>query len=119
MPVAASTRASHSSLSARCCRTQSTATFSKIAAGKNQRWDVVKWTVTVNVALAAASIAVKQQVVSAGFCIFAFVIAVAACLLVFEITRRMTATRNDGLAPHKYLIKESRLWYGWSYQAAH
>jgi hypothetical protein len=28
-----------------------------IAAGKLQRWDVVKWTVTVNVALAAAGIA--------------------------------------------------------------
>ena len=37
-----------------------------IAAGKSQRWDVVKWAVTINMALAAASIAVKQQHVSAG-----------------------------------------------------
>jgi len=35
-----------------------------IAAGKNQRWHVVKWAVTINVALAAASIAVKQKDVS-------------------------------------------------------
>jgi hypothetical protein len=67
-----------------------------IAAGKNQRWDVVKWAVTINVALAAASIAVKQKDVSAvgPFCVFAVGIAVVACLLVIEINRRMTASSN-------------------------
>ena len=32
-----------------------------IAAGKTQRWDIVKWAVTVNIALAGASVTLKHQ----------------------------------------------------------
>jgi len=32
-----------------------------IAAGKTYRWDVVKWAVTVNMGLAGASVALKQN----------------------------------------------------------
>jgi hypothetical protein len=32
-----------------------------IAAGKTQRWDVIKWAVTINMALTAASIALRQE----------------------------------------------------------
>ena len=32
-----------------------------IAAGKAQRWDVIKWAVTINIALATASIALSKN----------------------------------------------------------
>jgi hypothetical protein len=78
-----------------------------IAAGKTHRWDIVKWTVTINVALAAASIALKQQHASVEwlFCLLALGVVVLSGLLMWEITRRMTATRNASLAPEKYLIE--------------
>jgi len=78
-----------------------------IAAGKTHRWDIVKWAVTVNVALAAASIALKQQHANAEglFFLLAFCVVVLSLLLMWEITRRITATRNAGLAPEKYLIE--------------
>jgi hypothetical protein len=77
-----------------------------IAAGKAYRWDVVKWAVTLNVALAGASIALRQQhvEVSVLFFFFAIGVAILAALLISEVTRRMTVTRNDGVAPEQYLI---------------
>jgi hypothetical protein len=66
-----------------------------IAAGKTQRWDVVKWAVTINMALAAASIAVKQQQVSAGGLFSLLAIGVVSLLFfMWEVTRRMMATRS-------------------------
>ena len=50
-----------------------------VAAGKTQRWDIVKWAVTINMALAAASVAVKQQHVSAAF----FFLAVGVVVIAF------------------------------------
>jgi hypothetical protein len=41
-----------------------------IAAGKAYRWDVVKWAVTLNVALAGASIALRQQHVEVSVLFF-------------------------------------------------
>jgi hypothetical protein len=78
-----------------------------IVAGKTHRWDIVKWTVTINVALAAASIALKQQHANAEwlFSLLALVVVALSVLLMWEITRRMTATRNASLAPEKYLIE--------------
>jgi hypothetical protein len=68
----------------------------------------VKLTVTLNVALAAASIALHQQNVgwSGPFLLFLLALGVAAlaALLIREVTRRMTATRNEGVAPEQYLI---------------
>jgi hypothetical protein len=76
-----------------------------IAAGKTQRWDIVKWAVTINMALAAASIAVKQRNVNAEEPLFWFAVVtvVIAGFLMWEVTRRMTATRNDSLLLEKYL----------------
>jgi hypothetical protein len=37
-----------------------------IAAGKSQRWDVIKWALMINVALATASIALQTQFMTAG-----------------------------------------------------
>lgn len=77
-----------------------------IAAGKAHRWDIVKWTVTINVALAAASIALKQQHGAEWlFCLLALAVVVLSLFLMWEVTRRMTATRNASLAPEKYLIE--------------
>jgi len=79
-----------------------------IAAGKTHRWDIVKWAVTVNIALAGASVALKQQDMNAKglFCLLAFVVVILSVSLMWEITRRMTATRNDSLEPATYLIKQ-------------
>ena len=67
-----------------------------IAAGKTQRWDVVKWAVTIiNMALAAASMAVKQQQVSAGGLFSLLAIGVVSLLFfMWEVTRRMMANRS-------------------------
>ena len=46
-----------------------------IAAGKVQRWDVVKWTTAVNLALATASVGIGTSV--AGIIIVVFTILVA------------------------------------------
>jgi hypothetical protein len=76
-----------------------------IAAGKTHRWDIVKWAVTVNIALAGASVTLKHQDENAtGLFFFLTLGVVALCgWLLAEITRRMTAARNDTLAPEKYL----------------
>jgi hypothetical protein len=67
-----------------------------IAAGKVQRWDVVKWGVTINVALAAATAAIPFE---GAFDLFPFVLAVLVALvswlLVLHCNRRTTGARND------------------------
>jgi hypothetical protein len=80
-----------------------------IAAGKTHRWDIVKWAVTVNIALAGASVTLKQQDGNAKglFCLLAFVVVILSVSLMWEITRRMTETRNASLVPVKYLIKQN------------
>jgi len=79
-----------------------------IAAGKTHRWDVVKWAVTVNMALAGASVALRQQDGNAKVLFFwlAFGVVILSVLLMWEITRRMTAARNDSLVPVKFLIEQ-------------
>jgi hypothetical protein len=74
-----------------------------IAAGKAQRWDVVKWTVTVNIAVATASIALKDPKI--GWLLFwlsVFVAALGAALTI-SYNFRMTNTRNDSVVPETYL----------------
>jgi hypothetical protein len=75
-----------------------------IAAGKTQRWDIVKWAVTVNIALAGASVTLHAKGV---YCLLAFVVFSLSVLLMWEINRRMTATRNASLVPVNYLIKRN------------
>jgi hypothetical protein len=80
-----------------------------VAAGKMHRWDMVKWAVTVNLALAGASVTLRQQDgnVKGLFCLLAFGVFILSILLMWEITRRMTAARNDSLMPEKFLIKHN------------
>jgi hypothetical protein len=79
-----------------------------VAAGKMHRWDMVKWAVTVNIALAGASVTLGQQDgnVKGLFCLLAFGVVILSVSLMWEITRRMTAARNDSLAPEKFLIEQ-------------
>jgi len=79
-----------------------------IAAGKTHRWDVVKWAVTINVALAGASITLKHQQgrdVQMLFTSLALGVVFLSIGLLWEITSRMTATRNASLAPERFLIE--------------
>ena len=55
-----------------------------IAAGKVQRWDVVKWTITVNLALATASAGIGKP--GTGVIIFFFTVLVAASGAISFIT---------------------------------
>jgi hypothetical protein len=78
-----------------------------IAAGKTHRWDMVKWAVTVNMALAGASVTLRQDGNAKGlFCLLALGVVILSALLMWEITRRMTAARNDSLKPLKFLIDQ-------------
>jgi hypothetical protein len=74
-----------------------------IAAGKTHRWDIVKWAVTVNIALAGASVTQQGRNAKELFFWLALGLFVLSVCLMWEITRRMTAARNDSLAPAKYL----------------
>jgi hypothetical protein len=65
-----------------------------IAAGKSQRWDVVKWAVTVNVALATAAAAIGPAP-GPSFTLFvvAELVSIGAGYLVWHYNRRMTGAR--------------------------
>ena len=75
-----------------------------IAAGKVQRWDVVKWGVTVNVALATAAAAIKFKGafnlfgLAVPFSLIPFLLAVLVAftswLLVLHYNRRATGART-------------------------
>jgi hypothetical protein len=73
-----------------------------IAAGKLQRWDVVKWTLTVNFALATASgIAHKAQ----GYFFFLSVLVAAlGFILIVHYNQRITRAREDSNKPVTYLM---------------
>ena len=67
-----------------------------IAAGKTQRWDVVKWGVTVNLALAAAAAAIAPSVIEVILlCVLAGLVSVASRCLVLHYNRRMTGARDE------------------------
>lgn len=73
-----------------------------VAAGKLQRWDVVKWTVGANLALATASASIGRGL---GAIIFVFTILVAAAGwgLVYHYNRRITGARRDSDRVTAYL----------------
>ena len=58
-----------------------------VAAGKVQRWEVVKWAVTANFALATASVALRT---GGLFFLFSVLVAMAGGALVYHYNRRMT-----------------------------
>ena len=64
---------------------------SLIAAGKVQRWEVVKWSVTVNVALATASTFVGARWAIVLIC---FAVAALGVFLLHHYNQRMTGARR-------------------------
>jgi hypothetical protein len=70
-----------------------------IAAGKVQRWDVVKWGVTVNTGLAAATVFGGNI---APF-LFAIAVAVVSLLLVWHYNKRVTGARQTAITLTKCL----------------
>jgi hypothetical protein len=81
-------------------------TSNLIAAGKVQRWEVVKWVLAVNVALATASVA---PVFNSGgrFFIFLFALAISGfgSWLLSHYNSRMTAARKRLQALNTYIQK--------------
>jgi hypothetical protein len=76
-----------------------------IAAGKVQRWDVVKWGVTVNVALATAAALIKSNVAFSSILFaIAVLVAIVSWQLVSHYNIRVTRARNDA----KYLVERLR-----------
>jgi hypothetical protein len=71
-----------------------------IAAGKVQRWDVVKWTTAVNLALATASVGIGTG--GGLFFLFAVLVAAAGGALVYHYNKRMTGARrgSDQVTAH-------------------
>jgi hypothetical protein len=63
-----------------------------IAAGKVQRWEVMKWAVTVNLALAAASAATDASKWALfGFCIL---VSITSIYLLYHYNHRITEVRK-------------------------
>jgi len=75
-----------------------------IAAGKAQRWDVVKWTVTVNIALGAASAATQQA--NSYFFLLSVLVATLGWILINHYDRRVTGARKNSDKPVTYLINQ-------------
>jgi energy-converting hydrogenase Eha subunit E len=70
-----------------------------IAAGKIQRWDVVKWGVSANLALAALSVSLTPQTFGRSFALFILAAAasIAAWFLMRYYNQRMTRARGDAI----------------------
>jgi hypothetical protein len=56
-----------------------------IAAGKVQRWDVVKWTIAINLALATASVSIGKPGVGVIIVFFTVLVAAAGVLSRFSL----------------------------------
>lgn len=74
-----------------------------IAAGKVQRWDVVKSTVTLNLALATAAIALERHEIAIALC--SIIVAGAGFFLVLHYNSRLTAVRKTQRQVLKYMNK--------------
>jgi len=66
-----------------------------IAACKVQRWDVVKWTVAVNLALATASVGIGTAGAGIIIVVFTVLVALGGWVLVRHYNRRVTGARRD------------------------
>ncbi len=66
-----------------------------IAVGKVQRWDVVKWTTAVNLALATASVGIGTSGAGIIIVVFTVLVALGAWALVYHYNRRITGARGD------------------------
>src|SRR5262245_21877900 len=69
-----------------------------IAAGKVQRWEVLKWVTTVNIALATASAVISREgtVLVWQFFLATVVMAVVGLLLLWHYNNRITGARGYG-----------------------
>jgi hypothetical protein len=65
-----------------------------IAAGKVQRWDVVKWTIAVNLALATASVSIRTDGAGIIIVVFTVLVALGGGALVYHYNRRITGARR-------------------------
>jgi len=66
-----------------------------IAAGKVQRWDVVKWTTAVNLALATASVGIGTSGAGIIIVVFTVLVALGGGSLVYHYHRRITGAWSD------------------------
>jgi hypothetical protein len=82
-----------------------------IAAGTSQRWDVIKWTVVLNVALATASLAIVNSTIVPPvnesstpklILLFTVLVCVIASSLILHCTQRIVRARNDALRICRY-----------------
>src|SRR6266849_1751608 len=76
-----------------------------IAAGKVQRWEVLKWAFSANLGLATASFALKTAKLDIAFWLFLLSLMVAGTgwVLIMHYNRRTWGARNDSLRPERYL----------------
>jgi hypothetical protein len=68
-----------------------------IAAYKTQRWDVVKWGVSVNLALAVAAATPALAEIRIYLLVLSCGVAAASWLLVLHYNRRVTGIRNQAV----------------------
>ena len=82
-----------------------------IAAGKAQRWEVVKWGVAVNIALATAAAA---PALGHNFSLFwlAVAVSIASVLLVGHYNKRMSGARETAT-----VLSDRLKWFGINYDA--
>jgi len=73
-----------------------------IAAGKVQRWEVVKWAVTANFALGAASAGI-QKGLHGLFFVFSVVISIMAVALLWHYNSRVTQVRASQSSINAFL----------------
>jgi hypothetical protein len=66
-----------------------------IAAGKVQLWEVVKWTIAVNLALAIASVGIGTAGAGILIVLFTVLVALGGGALVYHYSRRITGARRD------------------------
>jgi hypothetical protein len=66
-----------------------------LAAGQVQRWDVVKWTIAVNLALATASVGIGTSGAGIIIVVFTVLVALGGWVLVRHYNRRITGARRD------------------------
>jgi hypothetical protein len=76
-----------------------------IAAGKVQRWEVLKWAMTVNLVLATASITLGTASTRGGILGLSILVAVVGALVILYYNDRMTNARNDSVRVEEYLVR--------------
>jgi len=80
-----------------------------IASGKVQRWEFLKWAVTVNLGLATASIALNSETktvwISGWILVLSIFVAVIGALLVLYYNDRITNARNASVEMGRNLME--------------